>query len=121
MKHLISLPINTIPYFHNITGFMRKDWFAFSDPAGKNLGSGGGTAHLLAESWEKEENRDFNNWLAGEKRVIIHSGGKSRRLPAYAPAGKSLLPLPVFRWSRGQHIDQRLIHLQSPLFDQILG
>jgi|GEM_PF-4968955 hypothetical protein len=28
-------------------------------------------------------------WLDAKKRVIVHSGGQSRRLPAYAPSGKS--------------------------------
>ena len=38
-------------------------------------------------------------------------GGQSRRLPAYAPAGKLLMPIPVFRWSRGQRLDQTLLDL----------
>jgi len=120
MKYLISLPKNSIPYFHNITGLSREDWFASSDPIGDKPGSGGGTANILAELWEQEDNSNFSYWLKKEKRVIIHSGGRGRRLRAYAPLGKSLLPLPVFRWSRGQHLNQRLIHPQHPLFDQII-
>ncbi len=120
MKHLISVPHNSIPHFYSVTGVSSKDWFVASDPAMKRVGSGGGTAHLLSELWKREDNRDFNEWLSGEKRIIIHAGGKSRRLPAYAPAGKSLIPMPVFRWSRGQKLSQRLIDLQVPLFDKIL-
>ncbi|MCP4755701.1 MAG: bifunctional fucokinase/L-fucose-1-P-guanylyltransferase, partial [Proteobacteria bacterium] len=51
----------------------------------------------------------------------IHAGGQSRRLPAYAPTGKILTPLPVFRWERGQKIDQTLLDLQLPLFEKILS
>ena len=120
MKHLISVPSNTIPYFHQISGLSQADWFVSSDPEGHRVGSGGGTAHLLSEIFHLEKEDEFEEWLPKEKRVIIHAGGQSRRLPAYAALGKSLLPMPVFRWSRGQSLNQRLIHLQTPLFDQIL-
>lgn len=120
MKHLISVPHNTIPHFHQISGLSPENWFVTSDPEGKRVGSGGGTAHLLTEAFHQEKGTDFDEWLQNGKRVIIHAGGQSRRLPAYAPLGKSLLPMPVFRWSRGQQLNQRLIHLQTPLFDQIL-
>ncbi len=52
--------------------------------------------------------------------MVIHSGGESRRLPAYAPYGKSLLPMPVFRWSKGQYIDQKLLDFQVSYYDKIL-
>jgi len=120
MKHLISVPTNTIPHFHTLSGLSPENWFVTSDPEGKRVGSGGGTAHLLTELFHQEEDTTFDRWLAKEKRVLIHAGGQSRRLPAYAPLGKSLLPMPVFRWSRGQQLNQRLIHLQTPLFDQLL-
>ncbi len=120
MKHLISVPPKSIPFFHSVTGLLSDDWFVASDPAERKVGSGGGTAHLLSELWKGEGHDDFNDWLTSEKRVIIHAGGKSRRLPAYAPAGKSLIPVPVFRWSRGQNLDQRLIDLQVQLFDRII-
>ncbi|MDP3432806.1 MAG: bifunctional fucokinase/fucose-1-phosphate guanylyltransferase [Bacteroidota bacterium] len=120
MKHLISVPPNTIPHFHQISGLPESNWFVTSDPEGQRIGSGGGTAHVLTELFHQEEGENFETWLGNEKRMIIHAGGQSRRLPAYAPVGKSLLPMPVFRWSRGQQLNQRLIHLQAPLFDRIL-
>ncbi|HEY3369999.1 MAG TPA: bifunctional fucokinase/fucose-1-phosphate guanylyltransferase [Prolixibacteraceae bacterium] len=120
MKHLISVPSNTIPHFHQISGLPEASWFVASDPEGKRVGSGGGTAYLLTELFDQEKGLDFEKWLAQEKRMIIHAGGQSRRLPAYASVGKSLLPMPVFRWSRGQQLNQRLIHLQAPLFERIL-
>ena len=118
--HLISVPPNTIPHFHQISGLPESNWFVTSDPEGQRIGSGGGTAHVLTEMFHQEEGENFETWLGNEKRMIIHAGGQSRRLPAYAPVGKSLLPMPVFRWSRGQQLNQRLIHLQVPLFDRIL-
>ena len=64
---------------------------------------------------------DFGAWLAGEKRILLHAGGQSRRLPAYAPAGKVLTPIPIFRWKRGQCIDQTLLSLQMPLYRDIMA
>ncbi|WP_340112535.1 bifunctional fucokinase/fucose-1-phosphate guanylyltransferase [Maribellus mangrovi] len=120
MKHLISVPTNVVPHFHHIAELDPKDWFVTSDPENTKVGSGGGTAHILSELFQNENAGDFTAWLPGEKRAIIHAGGQSRRLPAYAPLGKSLIPMPVFRWSRGQQLNQRLVHLQLPLFDQLL-
>lgn len=120
MKHLISIPPNTIPFFHQIAGLPADSWFVSSDPKEKRVGSGGGTSYILTELFNTESGDSFEEWLPKEKRVIIHAGGQSRRLPAYAPIGKSLLPMPVFRWSRGQQLNQRLVHLQAPLFDRII-
>ncbi len=120
MKHLISVPQNVVSHFHAISGLPETNWVVDADPETKRVGSGGGTAWLLSQNWKQDKDADFTQWLEKEKRVIIHAGGKSRRLPAYAPMGKSLLPMPVFRWSRGQDLNQRLIHLQTPLFEQIL-
>lgn len=120
MKHLISVPPNTIPYFHQLAALPEREWYVSADPEGTKVGSGGGTAHLLSNCFRSEKASDFDLWLRQEKRIIIHAGGQSRRLPSYAPIGKSLLPMPVFRWSRGQQLNQRLIHLQTPLFEKIL-
>ena len=62
----------------------------------------------------------FADWLGREKRLLLHAGGQSRRLPAYAASGKSLTPIPVFRWARGQRIDQTLLDLQVPLYEKML-
>lgn len=91
------------------------------DPVGAKLGSGGGTVHLIREAWRQEGTADFAAWREREKRLILHAGGQSRRLPAYAPSGKSLIPIPVFRWSRGQRIDQSLLDLQLELPARLLA
>jgi hypothetical protein len=60
-------------------------------------------------------------WLRAGRGVILHAGGQSRRLPGYAAEGKALIPVPVFRWSRGQRLDQVLLDLQLPLLERVLA
>ncbi len=120
--HLLSLPPNVVECFHAVTGLSHDDYFCTADPAHRKLGSGGGTAWLL-EACRRATMPDagFAEWLgSGEKRILLHAGGQSRRLPAYAPSGKVLTPVPVFRWARGQRIDQNLLDLQMPLYESIL-
>ena len=89
---------------------------------GARVGSGGGTAHLLAEHKKvRMAGAGLREYLGAGKRVIIHAGGQSRRLPAYAPSGKLLAPVPVFRWSRGQRMDQTLLDVQMPLLERVMA
>jgi len=62
----------------------------------------------------------FHEWLGKEKRILLHAGGQSRRLPAYAPSGKVLTPIPVFRWERGQVLSQNLLSLQMPFYERMM-
>ena len=121
MKKLLSLPPNLVECFHEVEKVERSEWFCTSDPVGSKLGSGGGTAWLL-ESCRKEWAPDLSlrEWLGQEKRILLHAGGQSRRLPGYAPSGKILTPVPVFRWARGQRLSQNLLSLQLPLYEQIM-
>ena len=129
MKKLLSLPQNLVECFHDITGYDRKDWFCTHDPVNRKLGSGGGSVwladHYLAE---RERLRKSNGEADGatylpsdERYLLLHAGGQSRRLPSYAPAGKILTPIPVFRWARGQRLSQDLLSLQIPLYEKILN
>ena len=59
-------------------------------------------------------------WLGGERCIVLHAGGQSRRLPSYAPSGKILTPIPVFRWERGQRLSQTLLDLQLPLYERMM-
>jgi len=98
-----SLPEQVVSIFNELSGKPEESWFCTSDPAGKKVGSGGGTAHLLIECWKNESSgKPFEKWLKREKRILIHGGGQSRRLPSYAHMGKLLIPVPVFRWARGR-------------------
>jgi len=95
--------------------------FMTQDPPGLRLGSGGGTAHVLAEAWRRQaDGAGLPSWLAAERKIVLHAGGQSRRLPAYAAGGKALVPIPVFRWSTGQRLDQTLLDLQRPLLERLL-
>ena len=121
MKTLLSLPPNLVDCFHQIEKVSEDAWFCTSDPVGARLGSGGGTTWLLESCWQKEhKDIDFKSWLALEKRILLHAGGQSRRLPSYAPSGKILTPVPVFRWARGQRLSQNLLSLQLPLYREIM-
>ena len=149
MKKLLSLPPNLVrmsnegrTVFHAITGLPDNEYFCTCDPEGHRIGSGAGTAWLLWQCFEHEQTAAttppspytatlsqspqsphpsaFLSWLSSEKRILLHAGGQSRRLPSYAPSGKILTPLPVFRWERGQRLSQDLLSLQLPLFEQMM-
>ena len=132
MKKLLSLPPNLVrkdekghTVFHQITELPEEDFFCTCDPEGHRIGSGGGSAWLLKKCFEHHPSSinhltSFEDWLSSEKRILLHAGGQSRRLPSYAPSGKILTPIPVFRWERGQRLSQDLLSLQLPLYEQIM-
>ena len=125
MKKLLSLPPNLVGAFHEVTGLSPESYFCTSDPVGHRLGSGGGTTWLLqkacrSEKRETESKASFLSWLAEEKRILIHAGGQSKRLPSYAVSGKILIPIPVFRWERGQKLSQNLLSVQLPLYEKMM-
>ena len=114
MKKLLSLPPNLVDCFHDITGKTHEKWFCTNDPIGAKLGSGGGT------TWAIEKAREAGFLGEDDRCILLHAGGQSRRLPAYAPSGKILTPIPVFRWKRGQRLSQTLLDLQIPLYEEIM-
>ena len=123
MKKLLSLPPNLVDAFHEVTGLSAESYFCTCDPIGHRLGSGGGTTWLLQSSWSEEcevRSEEFDSWLSREKRILIHAGGQSRRLPSYAVSGKILIPIPVFRWERGQKLSQDLLSVQLPLYEKMM-
>ena len=98
MKKLLSLPPNLVrkdekghTVFHQITELPEEDFFCTCDPEGHRIGSGGGSAWLLWKCFENQQNfplpsplsplPSFKDWLASEKRILLHAGGQSRRLP----------------------------------------
>ena len=101
--------------FYELENVDRTEWFCTSDPIGMKLGSGGGTTWLLRE-WYRNQQTEHSTG----KRILLHVGGQSRRLPGYAPSGKILTPIPVFRWARGQKLGQNLLSLQVPLYEKIM-
>ncbi len=122
MQKLLSVPSNLVDYFYELEQVSTDKWFCTSDPVGSKLGSGGGTTWLLESCYRnKGNNLSFDEWLRSDKRILLHAGGQSRRLPGYAPSGKILTPIPVFRWERGQKLNQNLLSLQLPLYERILS
>ena len=122
MQKLLSLPPNLIHCFHELEEVNHTDWFCTSDPIGSKLGSGGGTTWLLQachQAFAPQES--FSNWIGHEKKILLHAGGQSRRLPSYGPSGKILTPIPIFSWERGQKLGQNLLSLQLPLYERIMN
>jgi fucokinase len=76
-------------------------FIVISDPQGKRIGSGGSTIFVLYNLLEyfcELENNKYSSVrdLLSEKRILIlHSGGDSKRLPAYSTVGKAFIPLPI--------------------------
>lgn len=117
MQKLLSLPPNLVESFADLyDGADGNEWFCASDPEGVKVGSGGGTAWILSE-WMRSRKEGH----LSQPKIIIHAGGQGRRLPAYAPSGKILTPIPVFRWARGQKLGQNLLSLQLPLYEKIMS
>ncbi len=100
---------------------MAERAFTTFDPPGQQLGSGGGTAYVLEQAWRDSGLASFSQWLEERGKLIIHGGGESRRLPPYAAPGKLFIPMPVFRWSLGQRLDQTLLDLAEPTLQKMAG
>ena len=122
LEKLITVPEGLVKHFYNLFKAAKDEWFCASDPASHKLGSGGGTANILASCFKGSGFKgSFRDWLDAKKRIVIHSGGQSRRLPAYAAVGKSMIPVPVFRWSKGQYLDQKLLDFQASFYEGIFN
>ncbi len=121
IKRLVTLPAGMSDQFYELESRDQEQWICGSDPVETKVGSGGGTAGILAYAYGRSGFKGpFESWLTSQQRMVIHSGGESRRLPAYSTCGKSLLPMPVFRWSKGQYIDQKLLDFQASYYEKIL-
>ena len=75
------------------------EFLVFADPQGKRIGSGGSTIYVLYKLLERfckdEKYQSPEEAFKGKRIVILHSGGDSRRLPAYSAVGKIFIPLPT--------------------------
>lgn len=117
---LLSLPPAMADGFCDLHASAGAGWFATCDPVGRRLGSGGGTVHLLSEAWRASgDTGSVSAWVRNGTKLIIHGGGQSRRLPAYAAVGKPLMPIPALRWALGQRVDQCLLDLQVEAYERI--
>jgi fucokinase len=77
--------------------------FALADARDARIGSGAATVLALAEVARRilrvKRARTLVEAFAGERVLVLHSGGDSRRLPMYAVEGKLFAPIP--RVARG--------------------
>lgn len=80
----------------------KTEFLVFSDPFGKRIGSGGSTIYVLYKLLEhfchadkSERYPSPHELFKGKRILILHSGGDSRRLPAYSAVGKIFIPLPT--------------------------
>jgi fucokinase len=62
------------------------------DLEGRRIGSGGATLNALCALAPADP---LENWWAGQRVLMIHSGGDSRRLPQYSLSGKLFSAVPV--------------------------
>ena len=77
-----------------------RETLVVPDLEGQRIGSGGSTLLCLVRIVEIERRRcGRGEGVAAILRrlriLIVHAGGDSRRLPAYAPCGKIFVPLPA--------------------------
>ncbi len=66
------------------------DFKVIADPDGTRIGSGGSTFYVLSELYT-----EYGDALFSKRTLILHSGGDSRRVPAYSTVGKLFMPLPT--------------------------
>lgn len=120
MKHQVLLSLPPAAAALGTTG-LSSVAFADSDPPGRQLGSGGGTAHLLFKAWQTlARGSSLSQWLSASPKLLIHASGQSRRLPSYAAEGKLRLPIPIIDGRAGQTPDQTLLDAQLSDFAHLL-
>ena len=54
------------------------------------------------------------------RAIVVYGGSTASALPAYGVSGTAMLPVPAFRWSVGQRLDQTLLDVQAPLLHRVL-
>lgn len=72
---------------------LKTEFMVIADPRGQRIGSGGSTLYVLQTIYARAQ-KNFRKAFAGRRILIVHSGGDSRRLPAYSAYGKIFTPLP---------------------------
>lgn len=66
------------------------EFMVIADPDGRRIGSGGSTFFVL-----EHLRRSHGDDVFKKRILMLHSGGDSRRLPAYSAVGKLFTPLPA--------------------------
>ena len=72
----------------------RAEVYVITDPGGRRVGSLGATLHVLNELTQRLKPVETKKSVFEARRILIcHSGGDSRRTPAYAAQGKVFTPV----------------------------
>ena len=71
----------------------RTTYLVLPDPGGKRVGSGGATLNVLKAIAQREQKGE-DNFFAGLRILVIHSGGDSKRIPQSSVCGKLFSPVP---------------------------
>lgn len=117
---LLSLPTGAAEVFLKTEPSRLSGIFVASDPPDSQLGSAGGTAHLLAEAWKAQNKGEgFTDWLRAAPSLVIHGSGESRRLPSYAAPGKPVVPIPLLHETSAQRLDQTLMDFLLEAYERI--
>ena len=82
IQYLLTLPPRMAEEFEALEGRRRPEWFAACDPAGQPLGSGGGTANLLAEAWRATAPERVVRRLAAPEPQAHPARGRPEPAPA---------------------------------------
>ncbi len=82
----------------------RCQTLVISDSGDRRIGSGGATVLALAAlagrlAAQAQRNSSIRSLFSGQRILLIHSGGDSRRLSPYSAEGKLFAPLPL--WGQG--------------------
>lgn len=87
------------------------------DPEGQRIGSGGATLNALRAATDQLGD------LSGQRVVMVHAGGDSKRLPWAGILGKAFLPLPLLADADepAPTLLEQLLALASPLPATITG
>lgn len=69
------------------------EYIVLPDPGGKRVGSGGATLNVLRHL-SQEYGNGVTSVFHGNRILVIHSGGDSKRVPQYSVCGKLFSPVP---------------------------
>lgn len=72
----------------------RTHFAVIPDEGGMRVGSGGATLSVLKYVYEREQELTGKGHFDGLRILVIHSGGDSKRVPAYSALGKLFSPVP---------------------------
>nr|WP_245844468.1 bifunctional fucokinase/fucose-1-phosphate guanylyltransferase [Nibricoccus aquaticus] len=128
-SQLASFSSQPVPQAANLRSYLAqlsRSTHLTADPKTQRLGSGGGTVNALHHAWTESNKtpnpvRTLSQWIDQQQRLVLHAGGESRRLPAYAAVGKAFIPMPREARVQPQLPQPKLADYQLPQMQQALN